>query len=248
MFRRGLGYGEVLKMLKRIGMTAAVVITAMILSGCSPSYGPSVGGGAPPPSPTTRLPSTRSEAPSPGSPAAGNATTSIATPANVGAAAAPTAGLPAGGVVAPSPTVPASGAAPSPTAGPPATRGGAISGGSLNRSPVNGLSQSSKGGAVTIDVKWLGGEKGSFAFSVTMDTHSVDLDGYDLGKLASFRDNTGNVYRPTSWTAAAGGHHRSGNLIFGPLPVKVIEEAKYVELVIQDVAGVKERILRWELG
>ena len=113
--------------------------------------------------------------------------------------------------------------------------------------PTNGLVQSNTGGSVTIDVEWVKADGTSFVFKVGMDTHSVDLDQYDLGKLAILRDDTGNEYRPASWEAAAGGHHREGTLTF-PLPDSVRQgKAKYVEMTIQDVAGIKQRVLKWEL-
>lgn len=113
--------------------------------------------------------------------------------------------------------------------------------------PTNGLVQSNAEGSVTIDVEWTKAENGSLIFDVAMNTHSVDLDQYDLGELAVLRDDTGNEYHPVSWNAAAGGHHRSGTLAF-PLPDSVSQgEAKYVEMVIRDVSGIEARVLKWEL-
>ena len=111
--------------------------------------------------------------------------------------------------------------------------------------PTNGLVQSNSAGAVTLDVKWMGPSGGSLVFNVEMDTHSVELDQYDLGKLAILRDDGGKEYRPISWDSAPGGHHRGGTLAF-PLP-ESLNQAKYLELLIRDVAGVKERVFKWEL-
>ena len=112
--------------------------------------------------------------------------------------------------------------------------------------PTNGLVQANTDGSVAIDVKWAGEEKGSLTFEVSMDTHSEDLDGDDLSKLALLRDDTGKEYRPLSWVSAPGGHHRSGTLTL-PVPAG-IGQAKYLELVIKDVAKVGERVLRWQLS
>jgi hypothetical protein len=61
------------------------------------------------------------------------------------------------------------------------------------------------------------------------------------------RDDAGNEYRPSSWDSAPGGHHRQGTLTF-PIPDSLGQgKARYIEMVIRDVAGVKERVLRWEL-
>ncbi|MDP2953094.1 MAG: hypothetical protein Q8O76_07255, partial [Chloroflexota bacterium] len=93
------------------------------------------------------------------------------------------------------------------------------------------------------------GEKnGNLVFEVGMNTHSVDLDRYDLAKLATLRDDSGKEYLPVSWRAEPGGHHRSGTLTF-PIPDSVGQgKARYLDLVIRDVAGVKERVLKWQLG
>ncbi|MBI4186366.1 MAG: hypothetical protein HY530_02525 [Chloroflexi bacterium] len=115
--------------------------------------------------------------------------------------------------------------------------------------PTNGRVQSSDEGAVTIDIEWAGNDvqDDSLAFAVAMNTHSVDLDSYDLGKLAVLRDGTGQDYRPISWKSAPGGHHREGTLAF-PLPESFSQgKPEYVDIVIRDV-GAKERVFRWELS
>ncbi len=118
---------------------------------------------------------------------------------------------------------------------------------SSSHTPTNGLVQSNTGGSVTIDVEWVESGDDSLVFNIAMNTHSVDLDQYDLGELAVLRDNEGNEYHPTSWDSAPGGHHRSGTLTF-PLPDSLRQEsAKYLELVIQDIADITERVLKWEL-
>ncbi|MDP2659849.1 MAG: hypothetical protein Q8R28_03880 [Dehalococcoidia bacterium] len=113
--------------------------------------------------------------------------------------------------------------------------------------PANGLVQSDGSGAVTIDVKWLGAGEGTLTFNVDMNTHSVDLDEYDLGQLTVLRDGAGQEYYPTAWESAPGGHHRRGKLTF-PLPDTLSQGAAgYLELVIRNVAGVSERVMRWEM-
>ena len=113
--------------------------------------------------------------------------------------------------------------------------------------PTNGLVQSNTGGSVTIEVEWIGAEDDSLVFNVAMNTHSVDLDQYDLRELAVLRDDTGNEYHTVSWDSAPGGHHRNGTLTF-PLPDSLSQgKAKYLEIVIRDVAGIEEIVLKWEL-
>ena len=116
-----------------------------------------------------------------------------------------------------------------------------------SHNPTNRLVQSNTEGSVTIDVEWMGEEKDSLVFDVSMNTHSVDLDQYDLRELAVLRDNEGNEYSTTSWDSAPGGHHRKGTLTF-PIPDSLSQgKAKYVEIVIRDVAGIEGRVLKWEL-
>ncbi len=122
-----------------------------------------------------------------------------------------------------------------------------ISSSGTSHQPTNGSVQSSTGGAVTIDVEWVSVDNAPLVFKVSMNTHSVDLDQYDLSRLTILRDDAGNEYRPLSWDSAPGGHHRQGTLTF-PIPDSLGQgEAKHIEMVIRDIAEVKERVLRWEL-
>jgi protein-S-isoprenylcysteine O-methyltransferase Ste14 len=122
-----------------------------------------------------------------------------------------------------------------------------------SNSPSSGVSpttQVSEAGQVKIAVTWQG-PTASPAFTVVVDTHSVDLDGYDLSQLAVLRTDDGREARPSGWDAPAGGHHRSGTLTFpttrddgtpmiGPV-------TRTLELVIRDVAGVPARSFQWTL-
>ena len=88
---------------------------------------------------------------------------------------------------------------------------------------------------VTISAVYLG----SNAFDVKLDTHSVPLD-YEMAKISYIRDNKGNTIKPESWDGGIGGHHFDGTLKFPEF-----DDSAGFELVIQDVAGVKERVLKW---
>ncbi len=83
----------------------------------------------------------------------------------------------------------------------------------------------------------------AISFEVAMNTHSVALD-YDLARLAILRTSRGDEVAPLRWDGSSGGHHVSGILYF---PAVNLEGAQWVEVVIRDVAGVPERIFRWEL-
>jgi len=80
-------------------------------------------------------------------------------------------------------------------------------------------------------------------FQVVLDTHSVNLDTYDLKSITVLRDDTGKSYLPTKLENKGSGHHRQVILTF----MKVSPEAKRLEIVIKNVAGVKERTFRWNL-
>lgn len=111
--------------------------------------------------------------------------------------------------------------------------------------------QTSEEGQVTIKVTWQDPSAGP-VFAVVMDTHSVNLDAYDLARLAVLRTDQGLEAQPIGWDAPSGSHHREGTLSFpstGPDGSPVIGPGTTaVELVIRDVAGVPERILRWALA
>ena len=108
--------------------------------------------------------------------------------------------------------------------------------------------QRSEGGQVTIAATWEGMAAGP-VFAIVMDTHAVNLDGYDLRLLATLRTDRGATVAASSWEAPSGGHHRAGTLTFpaaGPDGQPLITaETRALELTIRDVAGVPERILRW---
>lgn len=105
----------------------------------------------------------------------------------------------------------------------------------------------SEGGDVTITATWQGAE--GLVFTIVMDTHAVDLDGYDLAQLAALRVDGGPELAPLRWEAPAGGHHREGTLVFpdeqGGKPV-IDAQTRTIQLTVRDVAGVPERVLTWE--
>jgi hypothetical protein len=114
---------------------------------------------------------------------------------------------------------------------------------------TSGLTQSVDGGGVTVKATW-NGDRSAPAFTVALDTHTVDLDGYDLSDLAALRVN-GTEIAPVTWGAPKGGHHREGELTF---PVTMpdgtpVISADTIELVlvVRGVGGMEERVLRWSL-
>lgn len=105
------------------------------------------------------------------------------------------------------------------------------------------LSRTHSGGGVTVSVTYLNPEGAEGPrFRVALNTHSVDLDVYDLKELSFVRDGAGKTLKPSNVENKGGGHHRQVILTF-PKPSA---RAKSLELVIRDIAGVKERVFRWE--
>src|SRR3990170_7900518 len=88
---------------------------------------------------------------------------------------------------------------------------------------------------VTITAVYLGNN----AFDIKLDTHSGSLD-YEMAKISYIRDGKSNIIKPESWDGGIGGHHFEGTMKFPKF-----DDSASFELVIQDVAGVKERILKW---
>ena len=108
----------------------------------------------------------------------------------------------------------------------------------------SGATQSQAGGGVTVKATYLnpaGADEPQF--SVVLDTHSVNLDPYDFKAISALRDDKGKSYQPSKTEGKGSGHHREATLTFP----KISPEAGALELVIKDVAGVKERVFRWDL-
>lgn len=105
--------------------------------------------------------------------------------------------------------------------------------------------QSNSEKAVVVDVTPLNLASGgtTLEFEVAFNTHSVDLS-FDPAAISVLRDSAGREYPAVAWDGSGpGGHHRSGVLRFQmPEPADAV-----VEVVIQDVAGVPERVFRWDL-
>ncbi len=104
------------------------------------------------------------------------------------------------------------------------------------------LSQQVAGGGVTVAATLLKDQGETTTIKLVLDTHSANLDGYNFEAIATLRDDTGKTYPVELVEKASGsGHHREAVLRFG----KLSPPAKTVELIVKDVAEVKERIFRW---
>lgn len=77
-------------------------------------------------------------------------------------------------------------------------------------------------------------------FLVSMNTHSVDLTGYDLTEVSELLV-AGATFPPVRWVSTSNdSHHRAGALVFPK-----VKQGAPLELRIKAVAGVPVRIFRW---
>lgn len=113
------------------------------------------------------------------------------------------------------------------------------------RIPFAGGARTVDGGSVSVQITW-DGNPAPLQFEVAMDTHSVDLDRYNLSELSALRNSRGEELRPVAWEAPKGGHHREGTLLFAEA-AGFVSGSSYIELAVRDVAGVGERLFRWDL-
>ena len=91
------------------------------------------------------------------------------------------------------------------------------------------------------------------AFNISMDTHSGDLRKNDLKRDVVLRNDKGITVSALSWEPLSDdAHHLSGVMKFpkqGSDGKPIIgDDTRYLELVVYNIAGVKERVLRWELA
>lgn len=139
---------------------------------------------------------------------------------------------------------PATGALPS-TATPPPLPTGAVDGALGAAASGEPMEQRDEGGGVTVKATWVGSTAG-VAFEVALDTHSIDLDGFDL-RDATLLNDSGVTMADPVWDADKGGHHRSGRVTFQGDPGPFLASTSWIELSVPDVAGVPVRTLRWTL-
>jgi hypothetical protein len=89
-------------------------------------------------------------------------------------------------------------------------------------------------------------EAGSeLSFEVRMNTHSVNLDAYEMENISFLRVDGGTEQKALGWVKpGGGGHHRSGVLRFaGPIP----SGAQSLQVIIRGIGGVQERVFEWKL-
>lgn len=126
--------------------------------------------------------------------------------------------------------------------------GGGMMGNSMenkqNTETNKSLSQEAEAGGVTVNATYENPGSDAPEFSVKLDTHSVELDQYRLEENTVLRDDAGGEYMAEAASSSGSGHHREAALVFKDAKVS---GAKYVELVVKGLAGVEERVFRFDL-
>ena len=78
----------------------------------------------------------------------------------------------------------------------------------------------------------------------TIDTDKRAISTLEKRKaLSPLRDDAGKVYQPNRIENKGSGHHRQLVLVFP----QATQGSKRLELLIKDIAGVKERSFVWDL-
>lgn len=121
---------------------------------------------------------------------------------------------------------------------------GSTAGKEADEQGKKGLTQEAEASGVTAKATYKNpDENKNPTFNVALDTHSVDLDRYRFEAVVVLRDDSGNVYKAELISSKGSGHHREASVEFRGAD---ITNAKFVELVIKGVAGVDERVFRFE--
>ncbi|MBI5560644.1 MAG: hypothetical protein HY883_05160, partial [Deltaproteobacteria bacterium] len=100
-------------------------------------------------------------------------------------------------------------------------------------------------GGVTVKVAYLNPGAKVPQFKITLDTHEGSLDEYRLGEITTLKDSSGREYRGGVIFTTGSGHHIEALLEFKDADM---ESLKFAELSIKGLAGVDERVFRFELG
>ncbi|MCS7235706.1 MAG: hypothetical protein RMM30_07000, partial [Armatimonadota bacterium] len=100
-------------------------------------------------------------------------------------------------------------------------------------------------GGVTVTATWEGVRDGAVVLRLSLDTHSVDLSGFDVLANTVLRDEDGRELRPLRWQEErSSSHHRTGVVYFSA-PNRRPDR---LALVVRNLAGVAERVLVFEFA
>mgnify|MGYP000663427254 CR=1 FL=1 len=112
--------------------------------------------------------------------------------------------------------------------------------------------RTNSGGGVSVEARWRR-VSDALEFEIRMNTHSVNLDVYDLAETSVIRipgstDKVMQEIKAISWEAPPGGHHVTGLLKFpgvDPSGNPIVGGNGRLVLVIRGLAGIEERVMQW---
>jgi len=90
-----------------------------------------------------------------------------------------------------------------------------------------------------------------FNFGVALNTHSVDLDGYDLSQMTSlYVGDEMKITEDIQWTMVEGGGHHVSGMVKVPREQEGrrlgYKDKKYIRLEIMNLDGIDSRVFEWE--
>lgn len=101
-----------------------------------------------------------------------------------------------------------------------------------------------RGGGVAVILSRLPSAGEELRIRIEMTTHTRDLDSYSFDQIVRLREATGKELPPIAVEREmGGGHHRSAVLRFST-PNR---DVTAVDVVVRGVAGIPERLFRWDL-
>lgn len=110
-------------------------------------------------------------------------------------------------------------------------------------SDSNGIIQEAEAASVTVKVTYKNPfDKAAPVFKIVFDTHSVSLDEYEFEDVSTLRFG-GKTYSASLVSGEGSGHHREAEVEFKGADASM---SGYLELVVKGVAGVEERVFRFE--
>lgn len=119
---------------------------------------------------------------------------------------------------------------------------------------VDERAKTSEAGDATIEISYEGLSNEELMFRVAMDVMRMDLPpltAFDLKRLAVLMPGGGGAVKPSRWQIEDEGHmghHVRGVLVF-PVPNEALLDGrtKSFKVVLNDVAGAKERTFVWKI-
>jgi len=110
--------------------------------------------------------------------------------------------------------------------------------------PAEGMTRTDSTGPVTVAATLRPDRGGQIEVTVKLETHSVDLASYQVETDMSLRNDRGESAQPALQSGSGDSHHREVALAF---PGRLADGgAMRLELVVRNLGGVPERILRWD--